>query len=121
MKKLFSVAMIAIVSITSVFAQKVKTDHLTVNGNCGMCQKRIEKAAAATAGVTKAAWDVDTKIMAVTYDSTKTSSGAIQKNIAAAGHDAGNEKAADAAYTKLPGCCRYERKDAKSTHDHHHK
>lgn len=92
----------------SLFAQE-KTDSFTVFGNCGMCKSRIEKAAKAE-GATAAIWNKDTKIMTVTYDASKTSNEAIQKKIAAVGHDTEQFTAPEKVYEKLPGCCLYERK-----------
>ena len=105
---------------TSVFAQD-KTDSFKVYGNCGMCQKRIEKAANLE-GVRSAAWNVDTKIMTVTYDPSKVTNEDLQKKIASVGHDTDKYSADDKVYGKLPGCCLYERKkaDNKENHSGHH-
>jgi mercuric ion binding protein len=54
---------------TSVFAQD-KTESVKVYGNCEMCKSRIEKALTVD-GVKKADWDVDTKMLTVTYDGGK--------------------------------------------------
>ena len=43
--------------ITSLIAQDFKTEKFKVYGNCGMCEKRIEKAASSVDGVSKADWD----------------------------------------------------------------
>lgn len=91
-----------------VFAQSAKTDSFKVYGNCNMCKKRIEKAAAAD-GVSKAEWNVSTKVMTITYDAAKTSNEAIQKKIAASGHDTEKQKAEEKVYAQLPGCCQYNR------------
>ena len=117
--KLLLVAVLAFTSM-SVFAQ-TKTDSFKVYGNCGMCKNRIEKATKLD-GVTSAVWDVDTKIIAVTYDSTKITNDDIQKKIAAVGHDTDKHKADDKVYDKLPGCCLYDRKktDKKEDHSGHH-
>lgn len=112
---------------TSLFAQLVpqqrdeKTDTFKVYGNCGMCKKRIEKAAKPE-GVTAAVWDVDSKIMTVTYDAAKISNAELQKKIAAVGHDTEKYTAEDSVYAKLPGCCHYERKtsETKDNHNHQH-
>ena len=66
-----------------------------------MCKKRIEKAAL-TDGVSKAQWNVGTKVMTITYDSTKTSAEAIQQQIAVSGHDTENKKRPNRPTT----CCR---------------
>lgn len=85
------------------------SDSFQVWGNCGMCKKTIEKAAKVK-GVETAVWDVDSKQMAVTYDSTKTNVESIQKAIAATGYDTPLAKGDDQAYNDLHGCCQYDRK-----------
>jgi periplasmic mercuric ion binding protein len=120
MKKLgfLIVAIVALFTHQTVLAQATKTETFKVFGNCSMCEKRIEKAAAAE-GVTKADWNVDTKIMTVTYDPSKITNAAIQKKIANVGHDTDKEKAADSVYDKLPGCCHYDRNGGNSSTHHH--
>ena len=84
----------------------IVTGTYTVNGVCEQCKKRIEDAAYLK-GVKYAGWDVTTHNLTVKYDSTKTSFALILKSIARAGHDAGEYKAEDEDYNKLPACCRY--------------
>ena len=88
----------------------VKTEKFKVYGNCGMCEKRIEKAATGVDGVSKADWNKDTKIMEVTFDDAKTSKDNVEKAIVKVGHDTDNYKADDKVYSELPGCCKYDRK-----------
>ena len=90
----------------SLFAQNV-TKKFIVKGNCEMCEKRIETAARAVDGVTLADWNKDTKMMEVTYDSTKTSEDAVQLAIANVGHDTPMHKADPKVYNDLPKCCQY--------------
>lgn len=84
----------------------VKTETISVEGNCDMCKDRIENAADIK-GVKICKWDADKKVASVTYDTTKTSIVKIQTAIAAKGYDAGAIKGDDAAYQKLPACCHY--------------
>lgn len=105
--KFLFVPLFALMSF-AVFAQE-KTDSFKVYGNCGMCKKRIEKAAK-TEGVSAAVWNVDTKMISVTYDDTRVTADDIQKKIAAVGHDTDKFSADDTVYNKLPGCCLYNRK-----------
>ena len=97
----------------SLFAQSkstTKTDTVKVYGNCEMCQAKIEKAAK-KGGAAVAKWDVDSKILAVSYSSAKSSLDKIEKSIAAAGYDTEHETSTAAAYKGLPSCCQYDRKD----------
>ncbi|MBK6574012.1 MAG: DUF3347 domain-containing protein [Saprospiraceae bacterium] len=101
---------IASTSLTSCEAQvkNAKTETVKIYGNCGMCETTIE-----TAGnvkkVAKVDWDKDTKIAIIIYDSTKTNQDEILKRIALAGYDSDKFLAPDDVYSKLHGCCQYER------------
>lgn len=68
MKKLVILSMVigALLTGNNVLAQDSKTETFKVYGNCGMCKKRIEKATTGE-GITKADWNVDSKIMTVTF------------------------------------------------------
>lgn len=87
--------------------------NFKVSGNCDMCKERIETAAKSVPGVDSAEWNVDTKMIYVSFEKDKTSLGNIQNAIAKAGHDTDMHKATDEAYNKLPECCHYERPVAK--------
>ena len=84
----------------------VVTNKYTVNGVCDKCKKRIEEAAYLK-GVKYADWNVDTHVLTVKYDSTKTSADLILQRVAKAGHDSEHFKATDDDYNKLPSCCMY--------------
>lgn len=109
MKNIFlTCAAILILNGTGLFAQQYAS--FQVSGNCGMCKSRIEKAAK-EAGAAKAIWNEDSKQLNVSFASN-TSVEAIQKKIAAVGHDNAGAKASDEVYNKLHGCCQYERSTA---------
>lgn len=101
-----------LLSLASAFGQP-KTEKFKVYGNCGMCESRIEKAAKSVEGVSSADWNKETKMIEVSFDSSKTNLEKIQKAIAKVGHDTDQEKAADEVYNKLPGCCKYDRPKEK--------
>jgi periplasmic mercuric ion binding protein len=90
-------------------AVSAKTVSFKVYGNCESCKARIEKAAKVE-GVSKADWNVDSKILSLTYNPSKVNTDDIQKKIAAVGHDTEKFRADDKTYKNLPGCCQYERK-----------
>src|SRR4051812_44232274 len=91
----------------SAFAKET-TDSVKVNGVCGSCKKRIEKAAM-EAGAVSANWSDETQILTVNYDDSKTTLLAIEKKIASVSHDTRDVKAPDEAYKKLEECCQYDR------------
>jgi Cu(I)/Ag(I) efflux system membrane fusion protein len=80
-----------------------------VSGNCEMCKDRIETAAKSLEGVSSANWDVDTKIIQVSFNRDMTSLDKIHKAIAAVGHDTEKESAPQEVYDNLPACCKYTR------------
>ncbi|WP_315815209.1 heavy-metal-associated domain-containing protein [Paraflavitalea speifideaquila] len=117
-KSVFLLAVLfGLLSSSSLLAQSNQTDSFKVYGNCGMCKKRIEKSLAAE-GIARAEWNVATKMMTVTYDPARITNEAIQKKIAAVGHDTDKFSADAQVYDKLPGCCLYDRKKAAKQDDH---
>ncbi len=94
--------------------QRVTSSHplseqIKVSGNCEQCKDRIETAAKSVSGVGSADWSTETKMLHVQFDGAKTNSDAIQKAIAAVGHDTEKYKAPDAVYKALPECCLYRK------------
>jgi len=81
-----------------------------VLGNCGMCKDRIEKAAISVKGVKYASWDIPSGQLRLVYNGLKTNLEAIEKQIAASGHDSERYKATAEIYEQLPACCKYVRK-----------
>ena len=112
MKKIIVLVLVSLFSLTAMAQEKKsknKKVEFTVAGNCGMCQKRIEKAAFSVKGVKNAQWHVDHNMIHLVIDETKCSKEDVAKAIAAIGHDTELIKAEDAIYEKLHGCCLYER------------
>ncbi len=106
--KLFFLLGISASLSLAVTAQKATTETFKVNGNCGMCENTIEKAAKA-AGASFAEWDKENKVITVKYSTKSTNLAKIQKGIADAGYDNTGAKSEDVSYNKLPGCCKYDR------------
>lgn len=121
MKKIILIAVIAC-CMTTIHAQEVKHDEaktseikynknkivtFQVNGTCGMCKKRIEKAAYSVKGVKSAEWHADHKDIRLIIDETKCTVEDVQKAIAKAGHDTEKIKATDEDYAKIHECCKY--------------
>ena len=103
-------AICVLLSLSASYAQKenVKTESVKIFGNCQMCKVTIEKAGNVKK-VANVAWDKNTKMATLTYDSLKTNQDEILKRIALAGYDSEYFLAPDDAYAKLDDCCRYAR------------
>ena len=93
---------------SSMNMTSVKTETFKVFGKCDMCKSRIEKTVKSE-GASTAVWNEKNQMLSVTFDSTKTNKDALSKKIASIGHDTEKFKAPDDVYSKLPGCCHYER------------
>ena len=81
-----------------------------------MCKSRIEKAALSE-GASAASWDAKTKMLAVSFDPSKTNKDALAKKVASVGHDTEKFKAEEKVYNSLPGCCKYDRTGTAATED----
>ena len=110
MRKLVLVALVAVLGFT-VNAQEKKSKNkkveVEVNGNCSMCEKRIEKAAFSVKGVKSAEWHADHQDLHLIIDENKCSVLDVEKAIAKVGHDTKDVKATDEDYDKVHGCCKY--------------
>ena len=109
----FKKTMMAIVLLLSITLSKkkkknAKTEAVKVFGNCGMCKTKIEKAGNLK-NIAQVDWNEDTKIATLTYDESKTNQDEILKRIALVGYDSEKFLAPADVYSKLPGCCQYER------------
>ena len=81
-----------------------------VNGNCEMCQKRIQKAALSVSGVKSVVWNIETHQLDLILNEEKSQVLDVKKSIAKVGHDSDEVKATEEEYKNLHGCCLYERK-----------
>ena len=86
--------------------KKTETVEFHVNGVCGACKNRIEKAALIK-GVKMATWDKSTGMLKVVFNNQKVTENDIHKSVAASGHDTEKETAPTDVYQNLPACCAY--------------
>ena len=104
-------------SVVSFAQNKNAKASLEVDGVCMMCKDRIEKACIKTKGVKSAVWNVNTHELKLIYDERKTNLDAIQKNVAAVGHDTKEFKAPNEVYNNIHACCKYRDEEVKSDHE----
>ncbi len=95
-------------TISSAQIKNSVTENVKIYGNCGMCEKTIEKAGNLK-NVATVDWNKDSKMASITYDSKKTTQDEVLKRIALAGYDSDTFLAPDNVYNELPGCCQYDR------------
>ncbi len=88
---------------------EIKTASFSVNGNCGMCEQRIEDAAMSVEGVASADWDLSAKKIELAFDQQGVDLNEVHEAIALAGHDTEKVRTSDEAYDNLHACCKYER------------
>ncbi len=98
-----------LIAKTEKVSDAVLKSSFKVWGNCDMCKETIEGSLKKD-GITSVDWNAETKIISVTYDSTKINLDAIEKSIASVGYDNIKYKGDDKAYAELPECCKYDRK-----------
>jgi len=79
---------------------------LLVYGRCDQCKQRIE-AAAKGKGVVLASWNIESNMLSLVYNPTKTTLYKIQQRVVQAGHDTQFKQATNEAYNNLPECCLY--------------
>ncbi len=116
MKKIILVFTILLTTVT--FAQnKNAKASIEVDGVCGMCKERIEKAAIRTKGVKSAIWNVDTHELKLIFDERKTNLKTIAQKVADVGHDTMEIKATDEAYNSVHACCKYRDDEVKKDHE----
>ncbi len=96
------------------------TDSLSiwVNGACGMCKTRIEKAALTVRGVESASWDTESHQLRINIHPDKFKSRKLHYKIASVGHDTEEMLAPDPVYEALPECCKY--RDPNNPHFQEH-
>ena len=115
MKNIIIVALMLIG--TATFAQnKNAKASMEVDGVCGMCKARIEKACLNTKGVKHADWSVETHELKLIFDERKTNTEIIKNQVLAAGHDVQETKATDEAYSTVHACCKYRDEDVQDDH-----
>ena len=116
MKKAILIISVLFMGATGFAQNKNAKATIEIDGVCGMCKDRIEKASIQAKGVKAATWNVDTHELKLIYNEGKTDLTKIQQSIADSGHDTKDIKASDEAYNSIDDCCRY--RDAQVVDDH---
>lgn len=107
-KTMMAILLLLSVVVSNAQIKNAKTESVKIYGNCGMCKSTIEKAGSLK-NIANVDWNADTKMATLAYDPKITNQDEILKRIALAGYDSDKFLAPDAVYSKLAGCCQYNR------------
>ena len=116
MKKIILVLGVLLITFSASAQKKNAKMQFEVDGICGMCKVRIEKAALKTKGVKYASWNVQTHQLSLIIDERKTSIKKIKENIVAVGHESEGFVSTDEAYNSLDACCKYKDEEVVKNH-----
>ncbi len=94
-----------LVTISQLAIAKSVVKEFKVEGQCGECKERIEKALDLP-GISFATWDVDSKILTVRFNDSKYTENEIHTIISKLGYATAKLEANKEAENKLPKCCR---------------
>lgn len=116
MRKVLLVIGIMLLGATGFAQNKNAKASIEVDGVCGMCKDRIEKASVQAKGVKSATWNVGTHELKLIYNENKTDLAQIQQSIADSGHDTQDVTAEESVYQSIDSCCKY--RDPQVVDDH---
>ncbi|MFM2136398.1 MAG: hypothetical protein RL021_1798 [Bacteroidota bacterium] len=105
MKKAVATWLAILFSVAFLSAQTA-TVNIRTSAVCETCKETIEKDLSFEKGVKSAILTVDTKMLTVVYDSTRTSADKIRLRVSKIGYDADDVKRDPKAFKRLPECCK---------------
>lgn len=117
MKKVITIIALVLLTASSYAQEKNKKLTMDVDGVCGMCKVRIEKAALGVKGVKYALWDIPSHQLSLIIDERKTDPMQIKTALVEAGHDTKELKATEEAYSKVNPCCKYRDEEVVKSHE----
>jgi len=88
-------------------SSKYITTSFTVEGVCGMCEKRIESTLDIV-GIESADWVNETSLLTVVFNPKKITENEMHMMLADAGHRTSKLEKNVKAYNSLPACCQYD-------------
>lgn len=110
MIKAIKLTLLSIIGLVTVsFAQQKAVQKVVIKTptvQCEMCKDKIEKYLTREPGVTAVKVDYKKKTTTVTFLSDRNNIEQLKTSIANAGYDADDVTADEAAYNKLPKCCK---------------
>jgi periplasmic mercuric ion binding protein len=107
-KLIFAALIISSLTMNARAQEQKKEETITIKTSavCGMCKERIENDMKFEKGVTEVSLNVKTKMLTVTYKTSKTNPEKLKIAVTKIGYDADELTADSKAYEKLPPCCK---------------
>jgi copper chaperone CopZ len=108
LRTLLAVLIFSSVTVTAKSQEQKKEETITIKTSavCSMCKERIENAMSFEKGVKEVNLNVSTKILTITYKTSKTNPEKLRTAVTKIGYDADDLTADAKAYEKLPACCK---------------
>jgi cation transport ATPase len=108
LKALFSALIFISVAMTTQSQEQKKEETITIKTSavCSMCKERIEDGMSFEKGVKEVSLNVKTKMLTITYKTSKTDPEKLKTAVTKIGYDADDLTADPKAYEKLPACCK---------------
>ncbi len=106
--RLFSISALLMLFSSAGYSQLRNTEEVEIktSAQCPMCKESIEEMLTFERGVRHALLDMETKIVAVRYNSRRTDADRLRKAITKLGYDADDMEGDSEAYANLPACCK---------------
>lgn len=98
--------------ISSFVNAQTDTLYIHTSAQCGTCKKKIEHDMSFEKGVKKVQLDLESRVLKVIYQSSRTTPALLREAVTNIGYDADSLMAKPAAYDRLPACCK------RGGHDH---
>ncbi len=105
MKTTKYVMLTLLLAVSQLGLAKSVVTEFKVEGQCGDCKSRIEKALDLP-GISFATWDVDSKMITIRYNDKRFSETDIHSIISELGYATEKQEANQTAEDALPKCCR---------------
>ncbi len=107
----FLTALVAVLTTGFSFTAQASDDpikevKIKTSAICEMCKARIERNLGFEKGVKESDLNIETKVVTIRYDATKTDPAKLKAVIVQTGYDADDLPADTKGYAKLPSCCR---------------
>lgn len=118
MKKVVLTIVMALLTGVTFAQEKNKKMTMEVDGKCGMCKERIEKAVLNVKGVKYASWDIPSHQLSLIIDERKTDPMKIKTALVGVGHDTKELKATEEAYDGIHPCCKYREDNSDDSGKH---